>query len=155
PRRQKQARTRLETLRAARAERLSEDRQAAVDYIGSVKEQVDRKIEAERGVDGLIILEARYGSSKQIDLAHGDRTIDVAVPLQLLVSGSQLSIPGGRSKAGLLGFYDPCPGERKSLRVKYVFRGRGHGVTVEDRAGVSMPLRGAFWFGFSFGPDGG
>ncbi|KAG9127808.1 hypothetical protein FRC07_009000 [Ceratobasidium sp. 392] len=142
PRRQKQAKTRLEKLREERAERLSEDRQAAADYIVSVKEQVDRKIEAERTVDGLIILEARYGSSKQIELGHGDRTIDVAVPLQLLVNGAQLSIPGGRSKAGLLGFYDPCTGERKSLRIKYTFRGRVHDVTVEDRAGVTMPLRG-------------
>ncbi|KAG9100156.1 hypothetical protein FS749_016108 [Ceratobasidium sp. UAMH 11750] len=134
PRRQKQARTRVQKLREERAERLSADRQAAADYIASAREQVERRIEAERSVDGLIILEARYGSN-----AAG---IDVAVPLQLLVSGSQLSIPGGRSKAGLLGFYDPCAGERKRLEIKYTFRGRVHVASVDDKAPVSLPLRG-------------
>lgn len=43
---------RLAELRERQAERLAEDRQAADDYIASVKEQVDRKIEAERSVDG-------------------------------------------------------------------------------------------------------
>ncbi|QRV81989.1 DnaJ family C protein [Ceratobasidium sp. AG-Ba] len=142
PRRQKMAQTRLAKLREARAEQLAEDRQAAVDYVASLGDQVEKKIEAERAVDGLIILEARYGSSKQIEYTHSESTMDVAVPLQLLVNGSQLSIPGGRSKAGLLGFYDPCPGERKSLRVKYSFRGRVHQVTAEDKAPVEMPLRG-------------
>ncbi|KAG8743197.1 hypothetical protein FRC10_000268 [Ceratobasidium sp. 414] len=154
PRRQKQARTRLQELRERRAERLSADRQAAADYIASVRELVERKIEAERSVDGglvvcascgadrlagLIILDARYGPSKQMD---GGESIDVAVPLQLLVNASQLSIPGGRSKAGLLGFFDPCAGERKELRVTYMFRGRVHVAGVEDRAGVDLPLRG-------------
>ncbi|KAG9096523.1 hypothetical protein FRC06_008565 [Ceratobasidium sp. 370] len=139
PRRQKQARTRLQKLREERAERLSADRQAAADYIASVREQVARKIEAERSVDGLIILEARYGPSKETDSSE---SIDVTVPLQLLVNGSQLSIPGGRSKAGLLGFCDPCAGERKVLHVKYTFRGRVHVADVEDRAGLEMPVRG-------------
>ncbi|KAG8733748.1 hypothetical protein FRC11_003095 [Ceratobasidium sp. 423] len=70
-----------------------------------------------------------------------NKTIDVSAPLQLLVNSSQLAIPGGRSKAGLLGFYDPCLGERKSLQVKYTFRSRLHQVTVDDRAPVELPLR--------------
>lgn len=47
-------------------------------------------------------------------------------------------------QAGLLGFYDPCLGERKCLRVKYQFRSRIHEVTVDDRAPLEMPLRGGF-----------
>jgi hypothetical protein len=103
-------------MREQQAERLAEDRQAADDYTASVKDQVDRKVETERAVDGkflaslqfhhlsaagmlgLIILEARYGSTEHIHSSQSDSTIDVAIPLQLLVNGSQLSIPGGRSK---------------------------------------------------------
>ncbi|CAE6437669.1 unnamed protein product [Rhizoctonia solani] len=139
PRRQKRAKGRLEALRERQAEILVEERQAAEHYIESIRDQVKRKIETERASDGLIISEARYGPAKFID--DKNKTIDVSAPLQLLVNGSQLVIPGSRSKAGLLGFYDPCLGERKSLRVKYTFRSRLHQVTVEDRAPVELPLR--------------
>ncbi|KAH7345640.1 hypothetical protein B0J17DRAFT_45666 [Rhizoctonia solani] len=139
PRRQKRAKGRLEALRERQAEILVEERQAAEHYIESIRDQVKRKIETERTSDGLIISEARYGPAKFID--DKNKTIDVSAPLQLLVNGSQLVIPGSRSKAGLLGFYDPCLGERKSLRVKYTFRSRLHQVTVEDRAPVELPLR--------------
>ncbi|CAE6441760.1 unnamed protein product [Rhizoctonia solani] len=139
PRRQKRAKGRLDALRERQAEILVEERQAAEHYIESIRDQVKRKIETERASDGLIISEARYGPAKFID--DKNKTIDVSAPLQLLVNGSQLVIPGSRSKAGLLGFYDPCLGERKSLRVKYTFRSRLHQVTVEDRAPVELPLR--------------
>ncbi|CAE6406046.1 unnamed protein product [Rhizoctonia solani] len=139
PQRQKRAQRRLDALRERQSETLEEERKQAEHYIESIREQVKRKIETEKTSDGLIISEARYGPAKSID--NKNRTIDVSAPLQLLVNSSQLVIPGGRSKAGLLGFYDPCLGERKSLRVKYTFRSRLHQVTVEDRAPVELPLR--------------
>ncbi|CAE7056210.1 unnamed protein product [Rhizoctonia solani] len=139
PQRQKRAKGRLEVLRERQAEILVEERQAAEHYIESIREQVKRKVDTERSSDGLIISEARYGPAKFID--DKNKTIDVSAPLQLLANSSQLVIPGSRSKAGLLGFYDPCIGERKSLRVKYTFRSRLHQVTVEDRAPVELPLR--------------
>ncbi|CAE6466142.1 unnamed protein product [Rhizoctonia solani] len=139
PQRQKRAKGRLEALRERQAEILVDERQAAEHYIESIREQVKRKVDAERSSDGLIILEARYGPAKFIN--DKNQTIDVSAPLQLLVNSSQLVIPGSRSKAGLLGFYDPCLGERKCLQVKYTFRSRLHQVTVEDRAPVELPLR--------------
>ncbi|CCO29493.1 DnaJ homolog subfamily C member 11 [Rhizoctonia solani AG-1 IB] len=139
PQREKRTKGRLDVLRERQSEMLEEERKQAEHYIESIREQVKRKLETEKTSDGLIISEARYGPAKFID--DKNRTIDVSVPLQLLVNGSQLVIPGGRSKAGLLGFYDPCLGERKSLRVKYTFRSRLHQVTVEDRAPVELPLR--------------
>ncbi|KAF8755538.1 hypothetical protein RHS01_05219 [Rhizoctonia solani] len=140
PQRQKRAKGRIDALRERQSEMLEEDRKQAEHYIESIREQVKRKIETEKGSDGLIISEAHYGPAKSID--DKNKTIDVSAPLQLLVNSSQLVIPGGRSKAGLLGFYDPCLGERKSLQVKYTFRSRLHQVTVEDRAPVELPLRG-------------
>lgn len=66
----------------------------------------------------------------------------MAIALQSLVANSQLVIPGGRSKSNLLGFYDCAMGEQKQLHVRYLFKGRLHEFTVEDRGAVSAPLRG-------------
>lgn len=107
---------------------------------------------------GLVILSATYGnlksfSSAGLGNAQDNPTgtdssskrrpdfIDVAVALQALVADSQLVIPPGRSKAGLLGFFDPCLGRRKALRVRYLFRGRLHECTVGDTDGLLAPIR--------------
>lgn len=66
---------------------------------------------------------------------------DVHVPLQMLVNQSQLVIPAGRSKSKLIGFFDPCVGERKQLFVRYVFRGALHELVVDDDGAVAAPLR--------------
>ncbi|PWN30505.1 hypothetical protein BDZ90DRAFT_248139 [Jaminaea rosea] len=66
---------------------------------------------------------------------------DVRIPLQALVSRSGLVIPGGRSKSNLLGFYDAAMGERKVLRVRYLFRGQVHEATFADKDAVACPLR--------------
>lgn len=68
--------------------------------------------------------------------------MDVRVPMQNLVHKSQLVIPGGRPKAGLLGFWDPCIGERKKLWVRYRFRGRWHDVVAGDNEPMLIPMRG-------------
>lgn len=66
---------------------------------------------------------------------------DVKIPLQALVNKGQLIIPGGRSKANLLGFHDPVMGEKKWLSVTYAFRGQLHQVVVEDWGEVACPMR--------------
>ncbi|CAO1618942.1 unnamed protein product [Parajaminaea phylloscopi] len=66
---------------------------------------------------------------------------DVKVPLQALVNKSKLVIPGGRGKANLLGFYDPAMGEKKVLRVRYLFRGQIHDATFADKDAVAAPMR--------------
>ncbi|KAJ3414219.1 hypothetical protein HDV05_006836 [Chytridiales sp. JEL 0842] len=68
--------------------------------------------------------------------------IDVRIPVQGLVVNSQLHISGGHSKSQIVGFYDPCLGEPKSLRITYKFQGRLHEVEVDDRGAVAAPLRG-------------
>lgn len=81
-------------------------------------------------------------SSSSSSWAYGGELVDVTVPLQALVHHSQLSIPQGRSKSGLVGFYDPCHGEKKSLVVIYTFKGREHRAIVDDEALVLLPFRG-------------
>ncbi|KAJ3328550.1 hypothetical protein HDU76_009751 [Blyttiomyces sp. JEL0837] len=67
--------------------------------------------------------------------------IDVTVPIQGLVFNSQLHVSGGHSKAHIVGFYDPCLGEAKRLRIVYKFQGKLHQIEVDDTAPVAAPLR--------------
>jgi DnaJ family protein C protein 11 len=65
------------------------------------------------------------------------------VPLQALLPPnlSQLTIPSGRSKSTLLGFYDPAMGEKKRLRIRYRFRGKVHEAVWEGNEAVALPMR--------------
>lgn len=40
---------------------------------------------------------------------------------------------------------DPCIGEKKKLRVRYLFRGKMHEVTVDDTSPLRAPVRGEFF----------
>lgn len=66
---------------------------------------------------------------------------DVTIPVMMLVHKGQLIIPGERQKHKLLGFFDPCMGERKHLIVRYLFRDRLHEVVVDDITQLTAPLR--------------
>lgn len=66
------------------------------------------------------------------------KVIDVTVPLQCLVKDSKLILTEA-SKAGLPGFYDPCVGEEKSLKVLYQFRGVLHQVLSGDTEALRIP----------------
>ena len=70
---------------------------------------------------GLIIVDSQYGALSTFSSYGLSRSqteydrdfIEVNVPLQALVNDSQLVIPGGRPKSGLLGFYDVALGRKK------------------------------------------
>ncbi|KAJ1989361.1 hypothetical protein H4R33_002085 [Dimargaris cristalligena] len=72
---------------------------------------------------------------------NSPRVIDVTIPVQYLVTDSRLLIHGGTSKADLVGFYDPCFGETKQLRVTYRFNDQLHTAIVDDQAPLACPLR--------------
>jgi DnaJ family protein C protein 11 len=78
-------------------------------------------------------------------LPDNEGIIDVTIPVQSFVLNSELRIMGGRSKANLIGFYDPCIGESKRLVIKYMFKGRTHQLCVDDKAHLSAPLRGKLY----------
>ncbi|KDE04263.1 hypothetical protein MVLG_05291 [Microbotryum lychnidis-dioicae p1A1 Lamole] len=172
PRKKQRLASKIKELRKEHGEYIVEKRHEAEEAIALLVEHIRKKIEQEEKVQGLVIEEAWYGvlttlpdplptprtaSSPQpiptpsstnekfpseIEIAINQRYQDVTIPLQALVNQSQLVIPAGRSKAHLLGFYDCAYGEKKSLRVRYRFRGSRHECEVEDREGLAMPLRG-------------
>ncbi|GJE93752.1 DnaJ and DUF3395 domain-containing protein [Phanerochaete sordida] len=113
---------------------------AAEETVSLLRDTARRHMEAEASKDGLVIVEARYGPIDQDDESTKGLDIDVTIPLQALVNNSQLYIPGGRSKAGLQGFYDPVPSVAKSLRVRYNFRGHPHYAQIADLMPLVLPL---------------
>jgi hypothetical protein len=94
---------------------------------------------------GLVIVEAVYGvlDNAQAGPDEPPATIDVRIALQSLVNNDNtLVVPGGRTKARLLGFWDPALGSRKQLRVRYLFKRRMHSVVVDDKSPLSIPVQG-------------
>jgi DnaJ family protein C protein 11 len=86
----------------------------------------------------------KFLKSSKMPMSARKDFIDVTIAVQSLVTNSQLHISGGHSKSNLIGFYDPCYGEKKHLRIIYQFQGRLHEVTVGDKQPVAAPLRGIF-----------
>ncbi|KAG0168455.1 hypothetical protein DFQ28_011747 [Apophysomyces sp. BC1034] len=144
PRRRRQIKEKIRELREEHAEYLSTRKKEALDAQHLMTEIAERKRrQEEKKKDGLTIVKAWYGHLENLndDEEEADGVIDVTVVIQTLVNDSRVTIPGGHSKTNILGFYDPCLGERKKLRVQYMFQHRLHEVTVEDSAHLICPMR--------------
>ena len=131
----------IEERKLEKSKELLEKKRDAEAAVELMRETVERIVAAERARHGLIVIEAWYG--KLYDTAEGHHTfspkvIDVTVPLQCLVVDSKL-ILHDTSKVSIPGFYDPCIGEKKYLRVRYEFRGQLHEVTVENSETLIIP----------------
>lgn len=127
----------LAELREANSDTFIHQQKEAEDVVAILRQSVNKIIAAEREANGLIIQSAFYNAADDEHITP----LDVTVALQSLVAKSQLIIPAGPSKSGLVGFYDPCIGEAKVLQVRYEFQGRNHYVQVEDSQSLVMPLR--------------
>ena len=151
----------MRKLRAQNVETLAQRKKEALDAMELMTETLSRKLEQETSRNGLVIVSALYGKLPKIErdslqdrinkmfsseLSMDSETdsipyIDVTIVVQSMVVQSQLHIAGGHTKSNLLGFYDPCYGEDKSLRITYHFKDRLHEVEVDDLSPVSLPLR--------------
>ena len=133
----------VEEKRAEKARETLERKREAEAAVELMTETVDRVLSSERARRGLIIVEAWYGKLFDVDPADGlslPKVIDVHIPLQCLVVDSKLILRED-NKASIPGFYDPCVGETKYLRVRYEFRGTPHEVTVQNSESLIIPRR--------------
>ncbi|KAI1892479.1 hypothetical protein AGOR_G00133840 [Albula goreensis] len=130
----------LEKQRESASSDTAKKKQEAESAVLLMQESVRRIIEAEESKLGLIILNAWYGKFVTDNSRKHERAkvIDVTVPLQCLVKDSKLILTEA-SKSGLPGFYDPCVGEEKSLKVLYQFRGVMHQVLSRDNEPLRIP----------------
>ncbi|KAG8505486.1 DnaJ subfamily C member 11, partial [Galemys pyrenaicus] len=130
----------LEKQRESTATDMLQKKQEAEAAVRLMQESVRRIIEAEESRMGLIIVNAWYGKfvNDKSRKSEKVKVIDVTVPLQCLVKDSKLILTEA-SKAGLPGFYDPCVGEEKSLKVLYQFRGVLHQVMAQDSEALRIP----------------
>ncbi|XP_006885846.1 PREDICTED: dnaJ homolog subfamily C member 11 isoform X1 [Elephantulus edwardii] len=130
----------LEKQRESTATDILQKKQEAEAAVRLMQESVRRIIEAEESRMGLIIVNAWYGKFVKDKSRKNEKVkvIDVTVPLQCLVKDSKLILTEA-SKAGLPGFYDPCVGEEKNLKVLYQFRGVLHQVMALDSEALRIP----------------
>ncbi|XP_060069298.1 dnaJ homolog subfamily C member 11-like [Ylistrum balloti] len=125
------------------AEKMAAKRKEAAATVELMKEAVERSIESEERKRGLVILKALYGkliSDDDGELLEG-QCIDVLTPVQALVRDSQLLLSDTKTKCDIPGFYDPCPGEKKTLYIRYKFRNKLHQVTLADNDAIRLPLQ--------------
>ncbi|XP_003382824.1 PREDICTED: dnaJ homolog subfamily C member 11-like [Amphimedon queenslandica] len=131
-----------EEIRMEREREMKERRREAESAVDLMMETVERIQTNEQSRHGLIILEAWYGSLFSTTASHDPmglpKVIDVRVPLQCLVADSKLVLRE-TAKSIIPGFYDPCIGEKKYLRVKYRFRGLVHEITIENNECLVIP----------------
>ncbi|KAG0054862.1 hypothetical protein BGZ83_010200 [Gryganskiella cystojenkinii] len=135
PKRRRERTQKLQDLRKVHAEFIASQRKEAEEATTLLRDSTMRKAKLEQEKDGLVIIEAVYGN-----LSAG-LVADVTVAVQALVNNSQLAMPGGHSKNHILGFYDPCLGEKKQLRIRYEFQKQLHEVVVADTSAVVAPVR--------------
>ncbi|KAK6472248.1 dnaJ-like protein subfamily C member 11 [Huso huso] len=141
----------LEKQRESSSSDIARKKQEAEAAVRLMQESVRRVIEWEESRMGLIILNAWYGkfvtdTSRKQEKA---KVIDVTVPLQCLVKDSKLILTDAANplplslccplQSGLPGFYDPCVGEEKSLKVLYQFRGVMHQNLSGDTEALRIP----------------
>lgn len=126
------------------AEKLASMKRDAEQCVELMREPYETCLECERSRHGLVIVNAWYGnflSFNESDFNNPyrvNKVIDVTIPLQCQVKDSKLFLAEG-PKVQLNGFYDPCIGEDKSLRVRYLFRDAVHEVTIDEKEPLRIP----------------
>ncbi|KAG0216328.1 hypothetical protein BGX33_000213 [Mortierella sp. NVP41] len=135
PKRRRERAQKLQHLRQVHAEFIANQKKEAEEAVSLLKDSTARKTKQEQEKGGLVVIEAVYGN------LNAGLVADVTIAVQALVNNSQLFMPGGHSKNHVLGFYDPCLGEKKQLRIRYEFQKTMHEVVIADLEHVALPVR--------------
>ncbi|XP_058066430.1 dnaJ homolog subfamily C member 11 [Anopheles bellator] len=140
----------IEKVKETNSARMAEKRREAESAIALMGALYTRICKEERKSDGLLIVSALYGKfndAENVTLEEADEmgfisqnpfVIDVRIPLQCLVKDSQLTLYTS-SKSELPGFYDPCFGEEKQLKIDYEYRNSAHSLVFGDGDEVHLP----------------
>lgn len=139
----------------AKRARLYRQRRAEADELVTLLAgPVTERQQQQRQHDGLVIISAKYGvlaasptsrnnSSSQSpppQWAAPEDVADVTVAIAALVDNEgKVCIPQGVRKSRLLGFWDPEPGRRKYLVVRYAWGGREAVKAVMGREELRLP----------------
>ncbi|KAG0272941.1 hypothetical protein BGZ95_011273 [Linnemannia exigua] len=135
PKRRRERAQKLQELRQVHAEFIANQKKEAEEAVNLLKDSTARKTKQEQEKSGLVVIEAVYGN------LNAGIVADVTIAVQALVNNSQLVMPGGHSKNHVLGFYDPCLGEKKQLKIRYEFQKSMHEVVLDDLEHVILPVR--------------
>ncbi|XP_065676509.1 dnaJ homolog subfamily C member 11-like [Hydra vulgaris] len=119
---------------------VAEKKQEALDAISLMMGVYQRNVSQEEQRRGLIITSAWYGkfTSDFSCNATLSQLTNVTIPVQCLVRDSKLILTDA-TKSQLNGFYDPCPGEDKYLKISYEFRDAVHEAVFNDTEHVRIP----------------
>ncbi|XXQ38777.1 DnaJ-like protein C11 C-terminal domain-containing protein [Plasmodiophora brassicae] len=121
-------------------------RKAALDQQDAMAAEARSRTQSERDVDGLVISSAVFyvecdDDKRQIGKEFAPE-LDVTIPLQFWVTGSQLHLTTA-PKRDMLGFCRPfcVAGARKPamLRVEYYWRRRLHRCTISEHEPLHLP----------------
>uniref|UniRef100_A0A182QHK4 J domain-containing protein n=1 Tax=Anopheles farauti TaxID=69004 RepID=A0A182QHK4_9DIPT len=141
----------IERVKETNSTRMAEKRREAESAIALMGALYERIRKDELKSEGLIIVSAMYGKfsdAENVSLEEADDmgfvqqnpyVIDVRIPLQCLVKDSQLTLYSS-SKSELPGFYDPCFGEEKLLKIDYEFRNTSYSSIFGDMDPVRLPV---------------
>mmetsp|Transcript_24466 Transcript_24466/g.68586 ORF Transcript_24466/g.68586 Transcript_24466/m.68586 type:complete len:602 (-) Transcript_24466:284-2089(-) len=149
PRERRKKRERLLERRRMYKDIVARERIKAEMDVKLIEDTVKRRRVEEQTVDGLIIVEAKYGESEAMagiamadgkDCAAHPLIANVTTALQYQVKQSKLTLTSA-PKSQLVGFYDPCPKEEKKLRVLYMYKSQLHGTTIDDLDELRIPQK--------------
>lgn len=122
-------------------DRIAEKKKEADVAIELMEATYQRIVSEEEQRGGLIIEKALYGHFASDDESEDKTvTIDVTIPVQCMVKSSKLIFYNSDSKSELPGFYDPCVGEIKKLKIQYKYRGISTTVFVANEETTRLPL---------------
>ncbi|XP_014090737.2 dnaJ homolog subfamily C member 11 [Bactrocera oleae] len=140
PMRLEQKNAEIEKVKRSNQQRLTRQRQEARSAIELMQHTYERIVSEESSRGGLIITSATYGQLEDSSGHFQDNaSVDVTIPIQCLVKDGTLILYQS-SKSELPGFYDPCIGEDKILKIEYMFRNQTNVAIINDMDSVRLPL---------------
>ncbi|CAD7089065.1 unnamed protein product [Hermetia illucens] len=133
----------IDKVKETHRQRMAEKKKEAETAVDLMKATCERIVNEEERKKGLIIVNARYGkfpgTSTTTESGDHEITIDVTIPIQCLVRDSRLILHNS-TKSELPGFYDPCFGEDKQLKIEYIYRENPQEVTINDNEAIRLPV---------------